>query len=41
MKSELQLEPVPNKLQAYKIDWIDKNITTAEAKKYPHFTEIK
>ena len=41
MKSELQSEPVPNKLHAYKIDWIDKNITTAEAKKYPHFTEIK
>jgi hypothetical protein len=41
MKSELQSEPVPNKLHAYEIDWIDKNITTAEAKKYPHFTEIK
>ena len=41
MKSELQLEPVPNKLNAYEIDWTDKNITTAEAKKHSHFTIIK
>ena len=41
MKSELQSEPVPNKLHTYEIDWINKNITTAKAKKYPHFTEIK
>ncbi len=41
MKSELQSEPVPNKLNAYEIDWTDKNITTAEAKKYSHFTKIK
>ena len=41
IKSELQLEPVPNKLNAYKIDWTDKNITTAEVKKYSRFTKIK
>jgi hypothetical protein len=41
MKSELQSEPVPNKLNAYKINWTDKNINTAEAKKYSHFTKIK
>ncbi len=41
MKSELQSEPVPNKLNAYKIDWTDKNIPTAEAKKFSHFSKIK
>jgi hypothetical protein len=41
MKSELQTEPVPNKLNTYEIDWTDKNITTAEAKKYSQFTKIK
>jgi hypothetical protein len=41
MKSELQSEPVTNNLHTYETDWINKNITTAKAKKYPHFTEIK
>jgi hypothetical protein len=41
MKTELQLEPASNKLNAFKIDWIDENVTTSEAMKYPHFTKIK
>ncbi len=41
MKTELQLEPAYNKLNAFKNDWIDENITTSEAMKYPHFTKIK
>ncbi len=40
-KTELQLEPASNKLNAFKIDWIDENVTTSKAMKYPHFTKIK
>ncbi len=40
-KTELQSEPASNKLHAFKIDWIDENVTTSEAMKYPHFTKIK
>ncbi len=40
-KTELQSEPASNKLHAFKIDWIDENVTTSEAMKYPHFTRIK
>jgi hypothetical protein len=35
------LEPASNKLNAFKIDWINENVTTSEAMKYPHFTKIK
>ncbi len=41
MKTELQSELASNKLNAFKIDWIDENVTTSEAMKYPHFTNIK
>ncbi len=41
MKTELQSEPASNKLHAFEIDWIDENVTTSEAMKYPHFTKIK
>ncbi len=41
MKEELRLEPASNKLNASEIDWIDENVTTSEAMKYPHFTKIK
>jgi hypothetical protein len=41
MKTELQSEPASNKLNAFEIDWIDENVTTSEAMKYPHFTKIK
>ncbi len=40
-KTELKSEPASNKLHALKIDWIDENVTTSEAMKYPHFTKIK
>jgi hypothetical protein len=40
-KSEIISESTQNKLHAYKIDWADINITTAEAMKYPNFTKIK
>ncbi len=40
-KTELQSEPASNKLNAFKIDWIDENVTTSEAMKYPHSTKIK
>jgi hypothetical protein len=40
-KTELQSEPAYNKLHAFEIDWIDENVTTSEAMKYPHFTKIK
>jgi hypothetical protein len=40
-KTELQSEPASNKLHAFEIDWIDENVTTSEAMKYPHFTKIK
>jgi hypothetical protein len=35
------LELASNKLNAFEIDWIDENVTTSEAMKYPHFTKIK
>ena len=41
MKSEIELESVCDKLNLYEIDWTNKNITTAEAKKYPQFARIK
>jgi hypothetical protein len=41
MKTELQSEPASNKLNAFEIDWINENVTTSEAMKYPHFTKIK
>ena len=41
MKTELQSEPASNKMHAFKIDWIDENVTTSEAMNYPHFTKIK
>ncbi len=40
-KTELQSEPESKKLHAFKTDWIDENVTTSEAMKYPHFTKIK
>ena len=40
-KSGIIFESTQNKLHAYKIDWADINITTAEAMKYPNFTKIK
>ncbi len=40
-KTELRSEPASNKLNAFEIDWINENVTTAEAMKYPHFTKIK
>jgi hypothetical protein len=40
-KTELQSEPESNKLHAFEIDWINENVTTSEAMKYPHFTKIK
>jgi hypothetical protein len=40
-KTELQSEPASNKLHVFEIDWIDENVTTSEAMKYPHFTKIK
>ncbi len=39
MKTELQLEPASNKLNAFKIDWIDENVTTSEAMKYPQVNQ--
>jgi hypothetical protein len=30
-KTELQSEPASNKLHAFKIDWIDENVTKSEA----------
>ncbi len=36
-KTELQSERASNKLNAFEIDWIDENVTTSEAMKYPHF----
>ncbi len=41
MKTELQSEPASNKLNASEIDWIDENVITSEAMKYPHLTKIK
>ena len=40
-KSGIIFESTQNKLHAYKIDWVDINITTAEAMKYSNFTKIK